>query len=158
IAESLARPTLSERLVTNFQAHGERSHSEVKSRPPSWSAGAEYPTLDGVAALGAGHRTPSISDGAASRDDDWTATRTTNATTARPGGAGVWTGSEMIVWGGGDSSADVNTGGRYDPGTDSWTATSITNAPHARAGHTALWTGSEMIVWGGQVGSVFLSD
>ena len=26
----------------------------------------------------------------------------------------------------------LNTGGRYNPGTDSWTATSTTNAPSAR--------------------------
>ena len=43
----------------------------------------------------------------------------------------------------------LNTGGRYNPGTDSWTATSTTNAPTARYVHTAVWTGSEMIVWGG---------
>ena len=61
----------------------------------------------------------------------------------------VWTGSQMIVWGGFDDSFnDVNTGGRYNPGTDSWTATS-TVAPDARQNHTAVWTGSEMIVWGG---------
>ena len=45
--------------------------------------------------------------------------------------------------------ASLNTGGRYNPGTDTWTATSTTNAPAARAFHTAVWTGSEMIVWGG---------
>jgi len=45
---------------------------------------------------------------------------------------------------------DLNTGGRYNPGTDSWTATSTTNAPTARTYHTAVWTGSEMIVWGGR--------
>ena len=55
----------------------------------------------------------------------------------------------MIVWGGEDARHYLNTGGRYDPGTDSWTATSITNAPDARHLHTAVWTGSEMIVWGG---------
>ena len=43
----------------------------------------------------------------------------------------------------------LNTGGRYNPGTDSWTATSTTNAPSGRYDHTAVWTGSEMIVWGG---------
>jgi Glycosyl hydrolase family 99 len=58
----------------------------------------------------------------------------------------VWTGSEMIVWGG---ITFTGTGGRYNPGTNSWTATSITNAPSARGAHTAVWTGSEMIVWGG---------
>ena len=42
----------------------------------------------------------------------------------------VWTGSEMIVWGGFDSGTSyLNTGGRYNPSTDSWTATSTTNAP-----------------------------
>ena len=61
----------------------------------------------------------------------------------------VWTGSEMIVWGGLTTAAALNTGGRYDPATDSWTATSTTNAPEARYYHTAVWTGTGMIVWGG---------
>jgi N-acetylneuraminic acid mutarotase len=59
----------------------------------------------------------------------------------------VWTGSVMIVWGGG--SAGVNTGGRYDPIADTWAPTSLVNAPSPRWGHTAVWTGSRMIVWGG---------
>jgi hypothetical protein len=58
----------------------------------------------------------------------------------------------MIVWSGLSGTSYVNTGGRYDPGTDSWIATSTTNAPTARAGHTAVWIGSEMIVWGGYGG------
>ena len=63
----------------------------------------------------------------------------------------VWTGSEMIVWGGIDSTVPtcLTRGGRYNPSTDSWTATSTTNAPTGRNFHTAVWTGSEMIVWGG---------
>ena len=32
--------------------------------------------------------------------DSWTATSTTNAPTARYSHTAVWTGSEMIVWGG----------------------------------------------------------
>ena len=32
----------------------------------------------------------------------------------------VWTGSEMIVWGGWDGGYEAD-GGRYDPVTDSWT-------------------------------------
>ena len=64
----------------------------------------------------------------------------------------MWTGSEMIVWGGAsDPQCSFNTGGRYNPGTDSWIATSTTNAPMLDNGHTAVWTGSEMIVWGGEV-------
>ena len=61
----------------------------------------------------------------------------------------MWTGSEMIVWGGNNDSGFLNTGGRYNPSSDSWTTTSTNNAPDARDGHTAVWTGSEMIVWGG---------
>jgi hypothetical protein len=77
---------------------------------------------------------------------------TTNAPTARWDHTAVWTGIEMIVWGGWIGSYS-NTGGRYDPGTDSWTATSPTKAPTARSRHTAVWTGSEMIVWGGRAGN-----
>jgi N-acetylneuraminic acid mutarotase len=56
----------------------------------------------------------------------------------------IWTGTEMIVWGGG-----TNTGARYNPVNNTWTATTTTNAPSSRGGHTAVWTGTEMIIWGG---------
>jgi N-acetylneuraminic acid mutarotase len=81
--------------------------------------------------------------------DNWIPTTLTNAPTARRGHSSVWTGSEMIVWGGESGGASVNTGGRYKPDTDSWIATKRTNAPDPRLDHTAVWTGSEMIVWGG---------
>ena len=88
--------------------------------------------------------------------DIWTATNTTNAPAGRSGHTAVWSGSEMIVWGGtvDVSGTFLNTGGRYNPSTDSWTATSTTNAPAGRWTHTAVWTGSEMIVWGGAVGNI----
>ena len=81
--------------------------------------------------------------------DSWAATSTTNAPDARDLHTAVWTGGEMIVWGGAGTSGEVNTGGRYNPSTDGWMATSTTNAPTGRQYHTAVWTGSEMIVWGG---------
>src|SRR5207253_7752187 len=81
----------------------------------------------------------------------WTATSTANAPTSRYQHTAVWTGSEMIVWGGYDGS-NVSTGAKYNPGTNSWTATSNTNVPDARYSHTGVWTGSEMIVWGGYDG------
>src|SRR5699024_9044825 len=81
--------------------------------------------------------------------DTWVATGTAGAPTPRVSHSVVWTGTEMIVWGGEDGTLPTNTGGRYNPATDSWTATSTTNAPAARGVHTAVWTGSEMIVWGG---------
>ena len=78
--------------------------------------------------------------------DTWTTMSTLNAPSARGGHTAVWTGSEMIVWGGGW----LNSGGRYNPSTDSWIATSMANAPAARSNHSGVWTGTEMIVWGGR--------
>jgi len=83
--------------------------------------------------------------------DTWTANITTaGAPVARFGPSAVWTGSEMIVWGGDTlGNAYINTGGRYNLATDSWIATTTTGAPIARAYHSAVWTGNEMIVWDG---------
>jgi N-acetylneuraminic acid mutarotase len=81
--------------------------------------------------------------------DTWTANSTTNAPEGRWDHTAVWTGSEMIVWGGDNCFGVFNTGGRYNPSTDSWAATTTATAPEARLVHTAVWTGSEMVIWGG---------
>jgi len=82
--------------------------------------------------------------------DSWMATSTANAPTPRNVHTAVWTGTQMIVWGGQVAYGPPNTGGRYNPSTESWTDTSTANAPEGRWFPTAVWTGSEMIVWGGQ--------
>ena len=79
----------------------------------------------------------------------WTATGLTNAPTGRDSHTAVWTGTEMIIWGGFSQLAYLNTGARYNPATNSWTAITASNAPEGRYDHTAIWTGSEMIIWGG---------
>jgi N-acetylneuraminic acid mutarotase len=79
----------------------------------------------------------------------WTATDLTNAPDVRAHHTAVWTGNEMIVWGGSNSAGPLNTGGRYNPNTDSWSLTNNTNAPSPRLLATAVWSGQEMIVWGG---------
>ncbi len=71
-------------------------------------------------------------------------------------GTAVWTGTEMIVWGGWNGS-NLNTGARYNPTTDSWALTTMTNAPSARRMHTVVWTNTEMIIWGGYDGSDLVS-
>ncbi len=83
--------------------------------------------------------------------DTWTPTSTgTNVPIARVSHTAVWTGSEMIVWGGGNSTnTNLGAGGRYDPATDTWTPHTTTGQPSARTDHSAVWTGTEMIVWGG---------
>jgi N-acetylneuraminic acid mutarotase len=81
--------------------------------------------------------------------DSWTATTIANAPRNRFTHTTVWTGTEMVVWGGSDRTNYLHTGGRYDPSTDRWTATNTANAPLGRIAHTAVWTGKEMMVWGG---------
>ena len=116
----------------------------------SWRARAESQMPKVIAAATGNYTLPAISDGAnGCTDDTWTSTTTTNVPSGRSSHTAVWTGSEMIVWGGTNGSSWFNTGGRYNPSTDSWTAISTTNAPVGRDLHTAVWTGSEMIVWGG---------
>ena len=158
IAQCLARPLLAARLMTDLHVQDQGSHGELKWPAGSSRASLEYQILNGTAVAGASYTLPTISDGAACTDDTWTATTTTNAPSNRPGHTAVWTGSEMIVWGGYNLRAatqiygsTLNTGGRYNPSTDSWTATTTANAPDARGSHTAVWTGTEMIVWGGSL-------
>src|SRR5437667_6991512 len=147
IAQCLARPVLAERLLTGLYAHDARVDGELKH---SWLAKAETQVPVTMAALSGSYTLPVIANPSGGcPDDTWTGTSVTNAPTARSVHTAVWTGTEMIVWGGGNASSDFNTGGRYNPTTDSWTATSTINAPEARDYHTAVWTGSEMIVWGG---------
>jgi N-acetylneuraminic acid mutarotase len=134
IAECLARPLLAERLVT--QSASEQVKQTSQTYEQAGVATGDY-------------RLPSVSDNGGCTDDTWTATTTANAPDARALHTAVWTGTEMIVWGGSGTSGRLNTGGRYNPATDTWVDTDISNAPGARYDHTAVWTGSEMVVWGG---------
>jgi hypothetical protein len=84
----------------------------------------------------------------------WVPISTNGAPSARFGHTAVWTGSEMIVWGGqGATGALLRDGARYNPSTDSWTPVTSSGAPSERVGHVAVWTGTEMIVWGSMFGS-----
>jgi hypothetical protein len=75
---------------------------------------------------------------------------TTNAPKGRSGHATVWTGTDLIVWGGASGgSAPYNDGGRYRPAEDKWYSITTTNSPAGATNPASVWTGSEMIVWGG---------
>jgi len=149
IAECLARPVLAERL--------QLAPVDWRKEPlESWSARAQEQMPNVMAAVTVNYTLPIISDQPLECNDSWTATSTANAPAGRYSHTAVWTGSEMIVWGGNEFGSDLlNTGGRYNPATDSWTPTSTTSAPSGRELHTAVWTGSEMIVWGGINGNRF---
>ena len=77
-----------------------------------------------------------------------------NSPSARAQNATVWTGTEMVVWGGSNNGTYYADGGRYDPAANSWSlmAGDLPNAPAARSRPTAVWAGSQMLVWGGRTG------
>src|SRR5438309_1390184 len=143
-AERLARPALAERLLTNWYAHDEGIHGQSLE---SWILRTESRVPNLASAPNCHYTLPEISQSSGCVVDTWT------STSAPPDGrlspTAVWTGSEMIVWGGAYGEFGTDTGGRYNLATDSWTPTSTANAPSGRQGHTAVWTGNEMIVWGG---------
>jgi hypothetical protein len=90
--------------------------------------------------------------------NSWTATSTTNAPAGRQDQTTVWTGDEMIVWGGyydDGTNHYFGDGARYNPTSDSWAATSTINAPDARYDFAAVWTGTQMIGWGGKGDSYY---
>ncbi len=88
----------------------------------------------------------------------WTTVQPNSTVSGRVLSTAVWTGSEMIVWGGYGPNSPFNDGGRYIPTANSWAGVQSSGAPSARGGHTAVWTGSEMIVWGGSGPNSTLGD
>jgi N-acetylneuraminic acid mutarotase len=88
----------------------------------------------------------------------WRVVAAANAPSARGYHTAVWTGSEMIIWGGYASLESLGDGKRYSPAMDVWRGVAPVNLP-ARNQHTAVWTGNEMIIWGGNLtGWNYLND
>ena len=64
--------------------------------------------------------------------------------------ASVWTGNELIYWGGesGYGGTAHDEGAAFDPETMQWR--DLPDAPiSARSSPGAVWTGAEMLIWGG---------
>jgi hypothetical protein len=72
--------------------------------------------------------------------ESWQPQSNGTAPSGRISHTAVWTGTEMIVWGG-YNSGYLGDGGRFNPTSNSWTAVTATGAPSARESHTAVWTG-----------------
>ena len=81
----------------------------------------------------------------------WSATSLINAPEQKQRHSTVWTGSEMIIWGGYAYPTTFNTGVRYKPSDNIWQSVTTTGAPSARENHLAVWNGREMLIWGGSV-------
>jgi hypothetical protein len=92
-------------------------------------------------------------------DPGWAPLPATGAPGPRWLHVGLWTGTEMIIWGGKPGPGAVaGDGALYDPATDTWRPMSTTNAPSPRHSASAVWTGTEMIVWGGFGQTDYVTD
>ena len=67
--------------------------------------------------------------------DTWTPLSTMGAPSPRMGPTAVWTGTEMIVWGGRVDQTTLGDGGRYNPVTNTWTA-AVGDGRTGRTGRT----------------------
>jgi hypothetical protein len=75
-------------------------------------------------------------------------TRLADPPEARRSAADVWTGSELLVWGGCDPAvvgdcAPTRDGFAYDPGSERWSP--MPSAPVAAIARRSIWTGTEAI-------------
>ncbi|MGH2449676.1 MAG: Kelch repeat-containing protein [Candidatus Limnocylindria bacterium] len=70
--------------------------------------------------------------------------------------ASVWTGAELVYWGGDDSCHEGtarNEGGAFNPAAGTWRL--LPPSPlGGRSSSGAVWTGEEVLVWGGWADSV----
>lgn len=146
VAECLARPIVAERRING-------AATSAEGIGLSWVRHVSIDSLDGAGGAKLGkesYKMPQIFVPLGGGNDAWTPTTNVNAPDARLFHSAVWTGSEMIIWGGfAFDSGTLGNGARYNPATDSWSATAILGAPVARTAHTAVWTGTSMIIWGG---------
>lgn len=129
-----------------------RSRRATRIRPPEMPAfrpEAEAWTGSELVVVGTGMRPPHEVV-AAAYSPDTGAWRRIRFPFARGGGfEGVWTGRELLLWGGPERSEDpLRRGVAYDPFARDWRKTAP--APGGgRWSHAAVWTGAELIVFGG---------
>jgi hypothetical protein len=71
----------------------------------------------------------------------------------RSSAAAVWSGEEMLVWGGWNANVRGD-GAAYRPATDEWRL--LAESPlDPQIPTAAVWTGNEMLVWGGPEGAAY---
>lgn len=80
----------------------------------------------------------------------WTLMTAVGAPTARYQASGVWTGDELLVFGGQDAGGASSGGHAWRRSSGSWRALPSSNPAVARSGGLAAWTGTELLLFGGQ--------
>ncbi|HNH82727.1 MAG TPA: hypothetical protein PL157_10170 [Acidobacteriota bacterium] len=168
IAECLVRPLLVQRELGKIFEQQVTAESESSDQPKAaeltfdawWTALASSRDIQEFASPHVAYRMPDLSaarrfDPSATDCDQWSPISNDRGPFWTPNGGGsetaVWTGSRMIIWGGGKDYYNppyVSGGGEYNPVRDVWKPLPTENEPPGRSNHSAIWTGKEMIIWG----------
>lgn len=103
------------------------------------------------------HGTGAIFDVHSDKADKWTVL-SSQSTPERSFHTAVWSGLEMLVFGGeaalGGRGTLFSAVSKFNPMTMGWsTVASNYHGPDLVQGHTAVWTGYSMLIWGGQTQS-----
>lgn len=123
-----------------------------------WQAERENHSADDAVLAPAGLALSPLAAGSCAAGNAWSPTSTSGVQT-RMYHTAVWTGSEMLVWGGWSSAGTYATSGnRYDPATDTWTGMQSLYAPSPRIHHLSAWNGSRLLIWGGQDASGYFGN
>lgn len=128
---------------------GRDNHTAVWTGKVMFVWGGTVSTADGTGEMAASNG--AIYDPSS---DSWTTVDGYPA--ARAGGSVVWTGREVLVWGGPADDGEPS-GAAFHPEARGW----VPMAPSPlseRTGHTAVWTGQSMLVWGGSAGETPVAD
>ena len=90
------------------------------------------------------------------QDDAWRTIPEAPLDTDHPA-LSIWTGEELILWGGGSPGEAANhTGATYDPSTDSWRR--IADAPVELNAAAGAWSGRAMYVFGSNLNGRNIAD
>lgn len=82
----------------------------------------------------------------------WTYEFRSEAVQGRYGHTAVWSGGEMLIFGGHlarTALKTLNAVAAFNPGSTSWRVVDVQNPPAKRVYHSAVWTGSYMLITGG---------
>jgi len=161
--------TGSEMIVWGHGALGARFDPAANAWRPLPSAGAPAPRHETAllwtgsevvlwggwiprALAGGGFDAQVVADGARydPAQGSWRSIAAQGAPAPRGLHGAIWTGKEVVVWGGTQGGFEpLGDGATYDLAVDRWTPMPVAGAPGPRSAHSAVWTGSEVIVWGG---------
>ena len=154
LAEHIGKPALAPGIAGVLQdTRGLRRRIKLIADFKPSSSLAGWSAL-GLAVLAAAGLTDPVvmrggNAGSVTAEQGWEKLASADLLKGRGGSSVVWTGSEMVVFGGEGMGTSYDDGAQFDAAENVWRPLPSEGAPASRTQHTAVWTGQEMLIWGG---------